>query len=52
MMLPLLVAPVFEASTGYAARLPLAVYAVLVLIAASGVVLFRVTTRLEKDNAI
>jgi hypothetical protein len=52
LMLPLLVASVFEASTGYAARIPLAAYVVLFLIAASGVVLFRVTTRLEKDNAI
>jgi len=50
--LPLLVVPVFEASTEYATRIPLAAYGVLVFIAVSGVVLFRVTTRLEKDNAI
>ena len=52
LMLPLLLAPVFDASTDYATRIPVAVYVILVIIAASGVVLFRVTTRLEKDNAI
>jgi len=52
LMLPLLLASVFEASTEYATRIPVAAYVILVLIAASGVVLFRVTTRLEKDNAI
>jgi len=52
LILPLLAALVFEAATEYATRVPLAAYVVLVLIAASGVVLFRVTTRLEKDNAV
>ena len=52
LMLPLLLASVFEASTEYATRIPVAAYVILVFIAASGVVLFRVTTRLEKDNAI
>ena len=52
LILPLLVAPAFEASAEYGIRIPLAVYVVLVLVAAGGVILFRVTTHLEKDNAI
>ena len=52
LMLPLLVAPAFEASAEYGIRIPLAVYVVLVLVAAGGVILFRVTARLGKDNAI
>lgn len=52
LMLPLLVAPAFEASPEYGIRIPLAVYVALVLVAAVGVILFRVTARLERDNAI
>lgn len=50
LMLPLLLAMVFE--SGYATPIPLAVYVLLGIVALAGVVLFRVTTRLEKDNAI
>lgn len=49
LMLPLLLAMVFEY---YATPIPLAAYVLLVIVALAGVVLFRVTTRLEKDNAI
>ena len=49
LVLPLLLALVFE---GYATRVPLVAYVVLVLIAVGGVVMFRVTTRLEKEYAI
>lgn len=52
LMLPLLLALVLESGAGYVAPIPLVVYVVLVLVAVAGVVLFRVTTRLEKDNAI
>ena len=52
LMLPILVATIFETSTGYATRISLAAYLVLALIALGGVVLFRATARLEKDDAI
>jgi hypothetical protein len=52
LILPLLIAMIFETSTGYATRIPLLAYVVLALIAVGGVVLFRTTARLEKDDAI
>jgi len=50
LMLPLLLAWVVEGTTDV--RIPFVAYVVLTLVGLSGVVLFRVTTRLEKDHAI
>ncbi len=52
LMLPLLLAMVFETGTGYGTTIPLAAYLLLVLVALAGAALFRATTRLEKDNAV
>ena len=50
LMLPLLLAWVVEGTTDV--RIPFVAYVMLTLVGLSGVVLFRVTTRLEKDHAI
>jgi len=51
LLLPLLLAWIIEGTTD-SVRISSLAYAVLTLLGLGGVVLFRVTTRLEKDNAI